>query len=90
MPTKLGQHLKQLRESAEVSQKVVAEKFGYESPQFVSNWERGTSKPPVTAIKKLASIYKTNAEDLFEVVLESHLEKIRTQLYREFSASKAV
>ena len=65
--------LKTLRESAGLSQADVADKLGYISGQFISNWERGVSFPPIKAIPKLAKIYKTDREYLFKTLRDAML-----------------
>lgn len=48
---------KEHRIRAGLTQKTVSEKLGYESAQFVSNWERGISHPPPKAFKMLCKFY---------------------------------
>ncbi len=79
--------LKEKRVSAGLSQREVADKMGYSTPQFVSNWERGISHPPIAQLKKLAELYGIRAEDLFETFLEREIESIKKDLRRKFSAS---
>lgn len=40
----LAELLKEKRLAAHISQKTVAEKLGYTTAQFISNWERGVSQ----------------------------------------------
>jgi len=60
----LADFLKQKRVAAGLSQRDVADKLGYSTPQFISNWERGVSHPPINALKKLGELYKVSADDL--------------------------
>ncbi len=83
MYTKMGQELKKLRLKTGLKQKEVASLLGYSSPQFVSNWERGISSPPVKTLKQLAGIYKTNPEKLFVKLRKTIVE----QMQREFESS---
>lgn len=46
----LSVFLKEKRTCAGLSQWDVAKKLGYSSPQFVSNWERGLSDPPIMTL----------------------------------------
>lgn len=50
--------LKSSRRGAKLSQRDVAKNLGYTSAQFVSNWERGLSSPPVETLPKLCELYK--------------------------------
>ncbi len=49
----IGELIKEKRESAGLTQSQLAQKLGYDSPQFVSLVERGLSKPPYEMIGKL-------------------------------------
>jgi transcriptional regulator with XRE-family HTH domain len=49
----VGRLLKAARENAGLRQSDVAKKLGYSSPQFISNWERGLSLPPLDRLPKL-------------------------------------
>lgn len=81
----LGRSLKRLREKAGISQKDVANALRYDTPQFVSNWERGISEPSIKSIKQLAKLYNTDANYLFECVRDA---KMREKLNREFARGK--
>ena len=80
---KLGNVLKEAREKQGLVQADVAHELGYTTAQFVSNWERGLSYPPLKAIKPLAKMLKVNADELFETVLETivamEIEKCRSE-----------
>lgn len=85
----LADFLKQKRVSAGLSQRDVADKLGYSTPQFISNWERGVSHPPINALKKLGELYKVSADDLFEVTLNATVQDVTQDLRRKFAGSKA-
>lgn len=72
----LASFLRTHREQSGISQAEVAKKLGYSTPQFISNWERGLSAPPFNAFKKLATIYKVDADELFQVLLETKLDEV--------------
>lgn len=84
----LADFLKTKRMSAGLSQREVADKLGYSTPQFISNWERGVSHPPISALKKLGDLYKISAEDLFEVTLNATIQDVTQELRRKFVNSK--
>lgn len=50
----MGQLIKKARSRAGLTQAALAKKLGYRSPQFVSNWEREESLPPIDALPKIA------------------------------------
>lgn len=77
MPNKgrrgFGRQLRHLRLSAGLTQWNVAWECEYSHSQFVSNWERGLSYPPLHAAKILARLYNvalaTLVADLYEAKL---------------------
>jgi transcriptional regulator with XRE-family HTH domain len=79
----LSNYLKKSRESVGLSQTFVSSKLGYSSPQFVSNWERGLSHPPVKSLKKIAKLYKLKNKDLFDVFVVSYLNEVETDLRKK-------
>jgi len=85
----LGKYLKSKREKAELSQAQVAKKLGYTTPQFISNWERDISCPPINALKKLGTLYGISAEELFDVRLKAAIDEVTLDLKRRFASSKA-
>lgn len=80
----LGKQLANWREKAGLSQKEVSERLGYTTPQFVSNWERGVSVPPVIAVKKLSMIYGIEkalmAKTVGDALIESYSAKIKKKI----------
>ena len=84
----LAKYLVDKRKSSGLTQKELALKLGYISPQFVSNWERGLSAPPIGSLKKIASILNTSADDLFSIFLEDTLATTREELVRQYHISK--
>jgi len=84
----LADFLKAKRVAAGLSQRDVADKLGYSTPQFVSNWERGVSHPPINALKKLGELYKVSSDDLFEVALNATIQEVTADLRRKFESSR--
>lgn len=80
----LGQFLKIKREGVGLSQGYVARKLKYTSPQFVSNWERGISCPPIKILRTLSELYKVSADELFELVVKHSLQQIKVSLLNEY------
>lgn len=85
---KLGMQLKQWRSSAGLSQLQVSRGLGYATPQFISNWERGVSNPPVGQIRALSRLYKVDANVIFEQVLEDTLGKTEVDMRKAFAKAK--
>jgi len=57
--------LKKAREKAGYSQAHVAEVLEYASAQFVSNWERSLSIPPLETLVFLQSFYRANTKKMY-------------------------
>ncbi len=73
LQTKLGIYLKEKRENTQLSQGDVADLVGLESPQFISNIERGTCAIPNYILKAMISHYRINEREL--LVFMSDLNK---------------
>lgn len=84
---RLANYLKEARIKAGLTQSDVSEALGYTTPQFISNWERGVSQPPIDVLKKIARLYKVSDEELFEVTLAVTLEAVQNDMVRRFSNS---
>ena len=80
-----GEILKKARVSAGLTQRQVADHFNYGTPQFISNWERGVSQPPMTILKTLEGLYK---RPLFEVLLFAAMEDLRVSMSMEYNYGK--
>jgi len=80
----LGKFLKEKRVLAGLSQGAVAKKLGYTSPQFVSNWERGLSKPPTLTLRKIAQIYDISINEMFDIVLKDAIGEMTADLTEKF------
>lgn len=81
---KLAEFLQGSRETAGLSQADVASKLGYSTPQFISNWERGLSLPPLKVLRKIASLYKVDVEELFQLQLEVSVEHVAADMKKKF------
>jgi transcriptional regulator with XRE-family HTH domain len=80
----LASFLKEKRVTAGLTQSQVAEKLGYSSPQFISNWERGLASPPVFILRDLTKMYKVSADEMFKLLM-SEMER---DLHRQFYSPK--
>lgn len=83
----VGKYLKQKREEAKISQLSLANTLGMESPQFVSNWERGVSDPPLKYLKTICKIIKADANYAYELFELGIVSQIRKKLIRDFGIS---
>jgi transcriptional regulator with XRE-family HTH domain len=85
---KCGDFLKMSREAQGLSQRDVSTAMGYNTSQFISNWERGLSLPPIPTLRKLAKVYRVDADTLFNVILEAQVEMVTASLTEKFEAEK--
>ena len=63
-----GDYLRNARTKAGLSQKDVSNKYGWGSAQFVSNWERGLSTPPIKIAKSLCAAYKIDYDAYIDLM----------------------
>lgn len=84
----LAQVLHDLRMDAGLTQAQVSEYLGYSTAQFVSNWERGLSAPPVNILKRISLLYKVDAETLFQEVLKDRVAVVEKELREKFHSLK--
>lgn len=73
-------YLREKRIQKNLTQSEVAEKLGYSSPQFVSNWERGLCNPPLEAIATLIDMYDLPKREVVELLLEQTRREIEVAL----------
>lgn len=81
----LGDFLKRRRRLARLTQSEVAKEFGYSSPQFISNWERGVSAPPLKSVARLCELYGVSKNDMIEILVAEY----RSKLEETFEEAKA-
>ncbi len=75
----LGSFLKNAREKAGLTQQEVAQRLSYTSAQFVSNWERGVSSPPLDSLPKISILLKISPRSLIETLHKYQDELLRLQ-----------
>lgn len=80
----LAQYLQENRTKAGLTQKDISKKLGYTSPQFISNWERGVSQPPLNVLHKLIKFYDLNRDELFDVLLNQTVSDATLDLREKF------
>lgn len=80
---RLGQYLRDARMKAGLTQKDVAAALGYQSVQFVSDWERGVRTPPGQALRKLAEMYRVSLDEFYDVLLAERIALIEKDLKKD-------
>lgn len=76
----LTAYLKNARIESGLSQQELAQKLGYSTAQFVSNWERGLARPPLNASRRLISILKLDTEQYIDLYIKGTGRRIRKAL----------
>ena len=57
--------IRELRQSAHMTQKELAEQMGYKFESIVSMWESGERKPPSDLLPRLANVLGCTVDELF-------------------------
>lgn len=81
----LAKFLKLIRGQSNLGQKDVALRLGYSTSQFISNWERGLSRPPIEALPILAELYQIPLRTLQEYFYRDSLDALAVELRQAFS-----
>lgn len=82
--TRLGEYLYNKRIEANLTQREVSIALGYSSAQFISNFERGITPPPLKKLVKLADIYKFQATELVDLLVDEE----RNVMLASFKSAK--
>lgn len=80
---RFGRRLARMRQRAKLKQTDLSRVLQYSSAQFVSNWERGISYPPVEAMPVLARALKVPARELVNIAYAAK----HAELYLERAAA---
>jgi transcriptional regulator with XRE-family HTH domain len=80
----LADFLREKRIESGLSQMVVAKTLSYSTAQFVSNWERGLSSPPISTLRKLCEIYHIPPDVLFDITLKTMINQVTKDLRKKF------
>jgi transcriptional regulator with XRE-family HTH domain len=75
----IGNHLARLRAESGLTQLQVARDLGYYTAQFISNWERGISLPPVSAVPVLAKLYGVPRKSLLNTIFEAQMRELQAE-----------
>lgn len=75
---KFGKFLRSAREERGLSQTEVADLLGFSSSQFISNWERGLSTPPLDKLKQVTIILNIKPELMVESIMNFTESEVRS------------
>lgn len=84
----LGVFIKNTRLTQGYSQAELATILGYTSPQFISDWERGVSSPPVKKLPELSKVLNVKVDILFNLLVTLATEQLVSNLSKEFKQIK--
>lgn len=76
----LAKYLRHSRKLAGYTQDQVAKACRYSTPQFVSNWERGVSAPPVETLQVLCVLYYINPNDMIAILVKDYKTRLEKAL----------
>lgn len=76
----MKEYLKAARVKVRLSQKNVSQALGHATPQFISNWERGKSTPPIKDIKQLCRLYRLNFDDFSTRLINHKISELMNSL----------
>ncbi|MBO9667694.1 MAG: helix-turn-helix transcriptional regulator [Bdellovibrio sp.] len=87
MSLELGTLLKEHRLKAGMTQQDLANKFGYSTAQFISNWERGISQPPMETLVQLSVLLKIPKATIKELLIKNAIQQIEKKIEIGFKRS---
>lgn len=76
----LGEYLQRAREAKGLTQREVSLELGYSSPQFISNFERGISAPPVRRLRVLIKRYGISQTKVVQLLLAGDQKQVLQRL----------
>lgn len=79
--TELGIYLQAKRVEAGITQRELADQLQYSSAQFISNFERGLSAPPLPRLKLISRTCKLHLGKVTKLMLAGEEKKIIEALY---------
>lgn len=79
----LHQKLAAWRKKRGLTQLELSSRMGHGTAQFVSNWERGISKPPRSSLRKLCKVLECDVEEVCELYVAAAMQAERKLLAEE-------
>lgn len=77
------------RQTSGLSQKQLADELGYTSSQFISNWERGISSPPLDKLEEICNLLKITPKQIIEAIMLETETNLRRQFSKPPKATRA-
>lgn len=76
MANEFGQLVRKNRERVDLTQLQLSKKLGYETPQFISNVERGVTAIPAKKFKRLSDALEISIKDLVLARVDDYADKL--------------
>ncbi len=80
--SRIGDYFRDRRVDAGLTQADVAQALSLSTGQFISNWERGVSMPPMDYLPKLVKLYKMSKSELLELYTTEQTRFLKDILYK--------
>ena len=58
----------------------MAKSLGYNSPQFISNWERGLAAPLMVMLVKIIELLSLDKQEVYELLMSEREKELRAAL----------
>ena len=84
----LGTYLKAKRQESGLTQQEVADKLGYSTAQFISNFERGLCSPPLNNLKTIIGLYDIAVDEIMDLILKEQEHILRRALKQPLRKKK--
>lgn len=75
----VGRFLRARRVKVGLTQLDVANHLQYTTAQFISNWERGISMPPMDTLPRIANLLRIPPRDLIDVINDYQEQVLKLQ-----------
>lgn len=79
-PKPVGQIIKEYRQKSGMTQMELAEKLGYDIPQFISLMENGHSKVPLNVLGQIISYLSIPEKAIMESLLDAYEKEAKQQI----------
>lgn len=80
----IGQVIREARKAKGLSQNDLAMLMGYETAQFVSDWERGQAPIPMKRLTEIAGHLDLDRDRLFDLFLQFSMTRLEDELRKEY------
>jgi len=79
---------KEARERKGITQRELSQKMNYSTAQFISNWERGVSHPPIKDLKMVCSEIDLDLNEATKFILEKKFNHVKKMFKKNLDIIK--